>query len=335
VTITIKDIARISGVSISTVSRVMNNSKPVNEEVRKKVMEVIEQTQYSPNANARNLVKNESSLIGVIVPAFNHTVLDEMLFNGIHVVSRMHGYDVLLHLSAGTPETELKSLKLFREIRVDGIIIMSLDLFKGHMEIIETSQIPSILVGQISHPASIPTVHIDNTMASYEAVSYLIQNGHRQIAMIRGKYGDTAVGDHRFLGYQKALSDAGIPLRKDWVVESDFSADEAADAMHRILETGSTPSAVFCATDLMAIGALLHTREIGIRVPEDMSIVGFDGINMSMIIRPKLTTVEYSPAEIGMTATRNLIKMIKGDSILAQHMHVPHRLVIRESTRAL
>ncbi|AJY77633.1 transcriptional regulator [Paenibacillus beijingensis] len=324
----------MAGVSISTVSRVINNSKPVQDDLRKRVLDVMEQTKFRPNTIAQNLAKNESNLIGVMLPEVKNTVLDELI-HGINHVSRIYGYNTMLSLTGGTLENELHYFNLFRGIQADGIILAS-DNLKGELiELIELSGIPCILVGRDAHSASIPSVHVDNITAAYEAVTYLIQQGHRRIAMIRARSGDVASGDHRFEGYRMALAEAGIPLARDWIVESGITVEDGIEAMRKIRESRSMPTALFCATDRIAIGAMHDLMENGLRIPDDVSVVGFDGIDMSAMIRPKLSTVKYSASEIGMTAARNLIKRIRGGEVSPRHWCVSHYLETRDSVRSI
>lgn len=332
--ITIKDIARMAGVSISTVSRVINNSKPVQDDLRKRVLDVMEQTKFRPNTIAQNLAKNESSLIGVILPEVKNTVLDELI-QGINHVSRIYGYNTMLSLTGGTLENELHYFNLFRGIQADGIILGSDKLKSELAELIELSGIPCILVGRHDDSASIPSVHVDNITAAYEAVTFLIQQGHRHIAMIRVQSGDVASGDHRFEGYRMALAEAGIPLVDDWIIESGITFEDGIQAMRKIRESRSMPTAVFCATDRIAIGAMHDLIENGLRIPDDVSVFGFDGIDMSTLIRPKLSTVKYSASEIGMVAARNLIKQIRGGDISPWHWSISHYVENRSSVRQI
>lgn len=328
--VTINDIAKMAGVSISTVSRVINNSKPVKEEVRMRVMEAIKRTNYRSGSIIDDSARTESQLIGVIAPQFSHTVLNDMVA-GIGSIARLYGYELLIGLTDGTAESELDHLKRFGNIQSQGIIFVGSILERRHIETIEAAGIPCIVIGQVSNTPSIPSVHVDNVTASYEAVTHLIHKGHSRIAMIRGT-GDSGIGSDRFKGYKQAMSDAGLPVRENWVIESELSVDDGMNAMQRIAETGDMPSAVFCSTDWMALGAINYLLDHGLRIPEDVAVFGFDGSYLSSIIRPKLSTVEYSASDIGMTATRNLIKMIRGASDIPQHSNVTHYLAIREST---
>ncbi|MTT31769.1 LacI family DNA-binding transcriptional regulator [Terrilactibacillus sp. BCM23-1] len=331
--ITIKDIARMAGVSIATVSRVINNSKPVNEDVRMRVLKAMEQTNFLPNAMARNLAKNKSYLLGVMIPDVKNTVLDDLI-HGINHVSELYGYNTMLSLTSGMLENELHYFNKFREIQADGIILASDYLKENLITNIKQTNIPCILVGRDRSDA-IPSVHIDNITAAYEAVTYLIQQGHRKIGMLRLRNEDIASGYHRYQGYAQALTEAGITINGDWVIECGVSVEDGMMAMRKICETTDIPTAIFCATDRIAIGAINYLYERGLSVPDDISIYGFDGIDMASIIRPKLSTVKYSATEIGMTAARNLIKLIKGETITPRHWVIPHYLKNRESVRLL
>lgn len=326
----IKDIARMADVSIATVSRVVNNSKPVNEEVRKRVLDAIKQTNYRPNVMNLDAGKSAPPLIGVIIPQSSNTVLDD--FNiGIRDLAELYGYDVVVGLTDGSVESELHYLNLFHHIGTEGYIYVGSVPSQAHLDIIQKSDTPCVMVGEQSQIDSIPSVHLDNVTASYEAVTYLIQKGHKSIAMIRAS-GDTSVGGDRYRGYQKALLDAGITLRDEWVVESGLTVEDGSAAMRRLMENHSKPTAVFCSTDWMAVGAMNYLTDNGLRVPEDVAVFGFDNSFIASIVRPKLSSVEYSGTEIGMTATRTLIKMIKGETIASHHANVAHYLAIREST---
>ena len=328
--ITIKDIAKMADVSISTVSRVVNNSKPVNEEVRKRVMEAIKQTKYRPDVIGEEGARGDTHLIGIIIPHNSNTVLDDFSI-GIRSIAELYGYDIIVGLTDGTVESELHYFNLFHELRTQGNIFVGSVLEKAHTEMIHKTGTPCVLAGQRSLDPSIPSVHLDNITASYEAVTYLVQRGHREIAMIRAS-GESAVGGDRYQGYRKALEDSGLHFSEEWVVESGFSVEEGSAAMRKILESGSCPTAVFCSTDWMAVGAMNYLLDIGKRIPEDISVIGFDNSFMASIVRPHLTSVEYSGTEIGMTAARHLIKLIKGESVTPHHANVAHYLLVREST---
>jgi LacI family transcriptional regulator len=334
VPVTIKDIARMAGVSIATVSRVINNTKPVNENTRRRVMAVMEETNFRPNAMARGLVKKESGLIGIVIPEFKNTVFDALI-DGVSNTAKFYNYDILLCLTQGLLENEIHYLNLLQEKQVDGIILSSSFLKPEHKAIVEKRYTPCVLVGQTSDVPFIPSVHVDNFSASYEAVTTLIRKGHRKIGMIRGPLGDKAAGEDRLRGYQAAIADAGIPFRPDWIVTGGFSVQDGFEAMKSMLSLEELPTALFVAADRPAIGAMNCLLEHGYRIPEDVSIMGFDDIDMSSVVRPKLSTVHYSSYEIGATATRGLMKLIRGERVDTQHTVVPHQVVIRDSIKTM
>ncbi|WP_080683399.1 LacI family DNA-binding transcriptional regulator [Paenibacillus polymyxa] len=327
---TIKDVARMANVSISTVSRVINNSQTVNSEIRKRVQDVLEATQFRPNAIARTLVKNDTSLIGVLLPAIKNNVFDDMV-EGINQVAHLYGFDVIIALSGGDEDSEIHYYNMFREMQASGIIISVSEIRDALFALIEAAGIPCILVGRDFRDQSIPSVHVDNITAAFEAVTYLIQQGHQDIAMLQGPAGDISVGNQRFLGYELALKTAHLPVRAERVLESGFSVEDGITSMRKLYHSAPLPSAVFCATDRIAIGAMNFLAENGVKIPEQVSFLGFDDIDMATIIRPKLSTVRYSASELGMVAARNLIKLIRGEELAAVHWSISHQLEIRDS----
>jgi LacI family transcriptional regulator len=330
VKVTIKDIAKMAGVSISTVSRVVNNSKPVNEEIRKRVMDAIQQTQYRSDMLGTGGTRRNGSLLGIVIPHNSNTILDDFSV-GIRRIAELYGYDLVVGLTDGTVESELHNLNLLYEMGTQGNLFVGSVLSDEHVDFIHKSGTPCVLAGQQSQNPSIPSVHLDNVTASYEAVTYLIQKGHRRIGMIRAS-GESAVGGERYKGYRQALVDSGINPDECPVVESGFTVENGMAAMRTILNSGSQPTAVFCSTDWMAVGAINYLIDNGLRVPEDVAVFGFDNSFMASIVRPMLSSVEYSGTEIGMTATRHLIKLIRGEAVTPHHANVAHYLKIREST---
>ncbi len=324
---TIRDIARLAGVSMATVSRVINHTKPVNDDIRRRVLEAMRQTGYRLEMLGEGA---ERSLIGFIAPAFTQTVVSELV-TGIGSVLPLHGYELLIGLTDGSVESELHYLDRFRGIGAHGILFVGSQFGPPHQERLADSGIACVLAGQVSDVPGVPSVHVDNLMASYEAVTWLIQHGHSDIAMIRVG-GGMGVGDERYRGFIQAMEAAGLPVRPEWIAESHHSTEDGAAAMRRILEHGR-PTAVFCATDWMAIGAMNELLDRGLAVPGDVSVFGFDGSYMSTIVRPKLSTVDYSATEMGMTAARTLIRLIKGGSVDPLHANVTHYLAIRGSAK--
>lgn len=333
--ITLKEIAELAGVSPSTVSRVINNSKPVNEDIRNRIIKIMKEKNYPFFADEDAPLQKSQPLIGVIGPQYSNTVLEDLIV-GVNKVSKLYGFDTVIGLTDNTTENELHYVNLFSKVLgVQGIIFMGNQWNDNYNEIVKGNLTPVVLVGQISSYSSIPSVHVDNITASYEAVTYLINGGHKHIAMIRGLAGET-VREHRYIGYQKAIQDSELTIKEEWVVESELTLDGGAKAMAELLNQDQIPTAIFCSTDSLAIGAMNYLVDHGYRVPEDFSVFGFDGIELSSLVRPNLSTIRYSAVEIGMTATRNLIKLCKDEQeYIPPHINVLHHLVIRDSTKTL
>lgn len=333
--ITLKEIAELAGVSPSTVSRVINKSKPVNEDIRNRILKIMKEKNYPFFPDQDVSPRKRQPLIGVIGPQYSNTVLEDLIV-GVKKVSKLYGFDTVIGLTDNTTENELHYVNLFSNVLgVQGIIFMGNQWNDEYVEKVKENLTSVVLVGQISSYDSIPSVHVDNITASYEAVTYLLNCGHKNIAMIRGLAGET-VREHRYLGYKKALHDSGLSIKDEWIVESELTLDGGAKAMAELLSHENRPTAVFCSTDSIAIGAMNYLVDNGYQVPDDISIFGFDGIELSSLIRPNLSTIRYSAVEIGMTATRNLIKLCRGEEeYIAPHINVLHHLVIRDSTKSI
>lgn len=329
--LTIKDIARMSGVSISTVSRVMNNSKPVNDEIREKVEKVIDETNFRPNALARGLINKSTNLIGVIIPQINY--ISAELINGIEEVANQNGYNIILSNSRLNAEQELKALDIFKEKQVDGIILSSVDISERHKELIEKNKIPLVVVGQKTTEYGIPWVDVDNYAPISELVRYLIQCGHKKIGMIHGPLKDQSAGYTRYKAFLEEMERHQLSIDSTSLVESNFSTKDGYFAMEKLLRGAFIPTAILCASDTIAIGAKNCAEDRGYLVPEDVSIVGFDDIDLASLVRPQLTTVRSSIQNMGSKSMETLIKMLNEGKLDNLEHYVDYRLMIRDSVK--
>lgn len=304
----IKMIARKAGVSISTVSRVMNGSKPVSPELQKRVYDAVKQMDYKPNSIARSLILNKTNLIGVVVPDVSNSFHAQLL-SGIEGYAAQADYGVIICNVYRSLDKKQSYFNLMLERHVDGIILLhdnTLDELSAFQKI---SSIPLVYASVPVEGAAIPFVGIDEVSAAYEAVQYLISKGHQEIGLIYGEC--YALGRLRKEGYCKALRDHGIPVTEDFMVHKPSSVDCGYQAMEQLLKLGKHPSAVFCVSDEMAVGALDCVLDRGLKVPEDISLIGFDDIDLSQVVRPKLTTIHQPIHEIGSEAARLMIDMIE------------------------
>lgn len=332
--ITIKDVAKKAGVSISTVSRVINDSKPVSNEIRQRVLEVIRETGYTPNPVARSLVMKKSQLIGVVVPNISNLFIGEML-SGVEEIGKMYGYDMLLCNSYGELEQEIRYLNLLKAKQVEGIVFMTWKLQEELVEYLSDIDVPIVLINRNTSSLNIPSVSIDNYGATYEMTNYLIDQGHQRIALIRNNKDKDAFGFDQFRGYKKSLEDHGLAVDEKLVGYGNYKLEDCYKIVEGFIEEKILPSAIFATSDLMAIGAINCLLDFGYRVPEDVSVVGYNDIKLASVYRPKLTTIHQPIYDIGAVATRMIIKIINKEEIEHNIVVLPHQLIIRGSSMKL
>lgn len=334
-TATIKDVAKMADVSISTVSRVINDSKPVSPEARRRVLHAIEVLDYKPNEVARSLVTKKSNLIGVIVDDIGSPYCSQIL-RGVEEIGRMYKYDMLLSCSYGDPEIELKFAKLFLQKQVEGIIVISHKLNNKLMYKLEETKIPYINVNKFYDLEDNLTVRIDYDTASYEMVKYLQELGHKKITCVAiQKDIDRTEEKFKVLGYDQAMDEAG--LEKSKIYTMGLSEKDIIDIEKDILlkvDEGTT--AFFCTQDEIAIHTINTLLENGIKVPEDISVTGFGGNSLSTIYRPKLTTVQIPYYDIGAVAIRRILKEIKKEHDPNEEVIVlPVQILKRDSAKKI
>ncbi|WP_052806931.1 LacI family DNA-binding transcriptional regulator [Mesobacillus subterraneus] len=330
--LTIKDIARMAGVSVSSVSRVINNSKPVNDHIKEKVEKVIRETNFRPNAVARGLISKSTNLIGVILPQINY--ISAELINGIEGVANKNGYNIILSNTRLNPDLELNALQLFKDKQVDGIILSSIDMSERHIQLIQDNKIPVVVVGQKTTDYAIPWVDVDNYRPITEIVRYLMRCGHEKIGMIHGPLIDKSAGDSRYRGFIEEMERKNLSVNPKFVGESNFSSKDGYLAMEKILKCEDIPTAVVCASDTIAIGAKNCAEDLGYRIPEDISIVGFDDIELATLVRPKLTTVQVCFETMGSKAMETLLQSIEFKPVNIEN-YLDYRLIIRDSVKVV
>lgn len=328
--ITIKDVAKKAGVSISTVSRVINDSKPVTDEVKQKVLDVIKETGYIPNPLARSLVTKKSQLIGVIVPEVSDSFVNEIL-NGIEEIAKMYDYDILLANTYSNKEQELKSINLLRAKQVEGIVMISWKVEEDHINYIQNCGIPAAYISKTARNYDIHTVSTSNVEATHDMTKYLIDKGHEKIAFIMTSEDDTVLEMERLSGYEKALKESNLDLDKNLIRYGGTTYETGYKSMKELLEDGIVPHAAFVTGDEAAIGAINAICDAGYRVPEDISVAGFNDVKIAKMYRPKLTTVYQPLYDMGAVAIRMVIKLINNDPLEEKKVELPYRIVERES----
>lgn len=324
----IREVAKEAGVSVATVSRVLNGQNTVTTKTRMKVEEAIKKLNYEPNMLGRNLRHSESRLLLILIPSISNPFYSEII-KGIESTALSQKYNILLCETDSNPERENIYFDLVRKKMADGIISMdpavNLDTL---MKLAERHAI--VQCSEYSIGSGIPYVTIDNEEAAYRAVKHLIKLGHDKIALINSdeKY---LYARLRYAGYKKALEEHHIPVNDAYIFHTQqLGFEYGQQAMRKILNLEDRPTAVFAVADLLAIGALKEINSSGLHVPNDIAVVGFDKIDFSNMTHPTLTTVAQPMYQMGTVAAKMLIDTIKGEAV--ESMILDHELVIREST---
>lgn len=330
--LTIRDIAKQAGVSISTVSRVMNGNKMVNSEMKEKVEEVLKQTGYRPNALAKGLVNNRTNCIGVLIPDLANVNFAEFV-KGVEQYVKEKNYTVLLGNSMNDVDSEISYFNVFSENRVDGIIFSGTMFTEKHKLFIKQSNIPTIICGQKFEELDLPWVNVDNEKAAYDATKQLIEMGHRNISFISGPIWDKAAGYDRYQGFLKALAEGGINPSKAITAEGDFSLRSGYKCMEQILEK-TYPTAVFAANDFMAVGAIKCLDNHKISVPDQVSVMGFDDDPFAEMHIPSLSSIKVDFFRIGEIAAEILLSEIQGENVTKENV-VGYEIIQRDSTAVI
>lgn len=327
--INIKDVARRAGVSISTVSRVVNGSKAVRPETHQKVIKAIEELGYKPNAIARSLKVKNTKTIGIMIPDISNQFYPEVV-RGIEDIANMYEYNIFLCNTDLDAEKEVQYLDALTEKQVDGIIFMGNIVSEKLAEGFNGIDIPVVLIG--TDYADLPSVSIDNVSASKEAINYLIRKGHRRIGIITGKKRDPVTGRARLEGYKQALEDNGIDYDDELVIEGGYRFRSGYEGAKQLIGMVNMPTAIFVANDEMAVGTIRAALEKGIRIPEELAIVGFDNSHMAGKVYPALTTVAQPIYEMGAIGMRVLTKILNNEPLETHKIRLKYDLIERESS---
>lgn len=325
----IQEVAKKANVSVATVSRVLNNNPYVKKETREIVMKAIKELNYSPNLSGRILRRNETKVVLILLPTISNPFYSKAVTGINHVADKL-GYLTIICNTESSLKKEMDYLDLLRYKQADGAIIMSQE---SDIDIIEEIGInhPIVQCFEYRNSNNISFVSIDNEKAAYEAVNYLIGLGHKRIALV-GCTPHYSSASQREEGYKKALHDANIEPDEELIIRGDYGFKSGYDCAVKLMDRDKKPTAVFAISDMQAIGVIKALKGRGIRVPEDISVMGFDNIAFSEIYDPGITTVSQPTYKIGSNAMNILINQLKGEANSHQHVILKHGLVIREST---
>jgi LacI family transcriptional regulator len=326
---TLEDIARKAGVSASTVSRVLNGSKHVAEKKRALVMAAIDQEGYRPNLVARGLVRGRSMTIGVVIQDISSPFFARMV-SGIEQGLDGSEYQPMFastHWRSESQASDAQPLQLLLERRVDGLIVLASSISDDELRAAAT-RVPLVVVARSVPGIEEQCITIDNQRSAHHATRYLLGLGHTRIAHIAGTPGHPDAID-RHIGYRDALLERGLPVEQCFIVAGDFTEESGVMAVEQLLARGERFSAVFAANDQMAYGAMLGLYDHGIRIPTDISLVGFDDQFLSAYTLPPLTTVRQPSTEMGRAAAKGLRRLLRDEP--PQLPHISAELVIRKS----
>jgi DNA-binding LacI/PurR family transcriptional regulator len=326
--VSVKDIARLAQVSHSTVSRALNNSPRVNPETIERIKRIAEESGYRASAVARSLATRRTRTVGVVVT----TIADLFaagVVAGIEEVASDHGYSVFLANSNADPEREIRVVRSLEERRVDGIIVTASRVGALHVPALSLMRVPIVLLNN-QHPSEfVHSVMIENTAATSAATRRLIELGHRRIAYIGDRNG-SASDTERFAGYRQAIESAGLSFQPELVVHGDGTPEGGMEAMGRLLDGGRPPTAILAYDDMTALGVVRKILDSGLRIPADISVIGFDDLSIARYLEPPLTTVRQPMAEMGRLAMRAMLELL-GGSTKSHTIRVPGELVVRAS----
>jgi len=333
--ITIRDVAKLAQVAPSTVSRVIANSPRISPQTATRVREAMEQLGYVPHAAARSLASKTTSTIALTAARSADQVFANPFFaeliRGIGATTASRGYHVLLNMSRDEEEEVEACLRLIREKRVDGLIVTTSRVEDRLIEALDSEEVPFVVIGRCENEDTL-TVNNDNVESAYSATLHLLELGHIEIAFIGGD-ADLVVSNDRIVGYQKALSEYGIKLSEQYVIPGTFSEHSGYESMRQLIENGIRPTAVVAADDVIALGVIQCAKEQGMKLPSDLSVVGFNDDPFGRFIEPQLTTVGTSVFELGRQASILLLDAINNpDEIETRQLILPSRLIARGST---
>lgn len=333
--VTIKDVAKLAKVAPSTVSRVIANNPRISEKTKKKVREAMDELGYHPNFIARSLASQSTQAIGLVMPSSTDVVFQNPFFPTVlrGLSEGAHEKHYALYMTTGKTDNEILDgvIQMVQGGRVDGVVLLYSKIEDKVLIYLQERGIPFVVIGKpFKHVEEITHVDNDNFRATKEVTEYLIQLGHDHIAFVGGNL-NLVVTVERLLGYEKALREAGISLNDDYIVHEEFLREGGQEAVRELLSLKVPPTALVVADDLMALGVLNTLDELGIKVPEDISIISFNNVLVSEMSRPPLTSVDINIFDLGFEAARSLIQKIENPKEPIKRIIIPHQIVKRFS----
>jgi len=337
--VTIQDVAKEAGVSITTVSRVINNNYPVKKETREKVEKIIEEMNFTPNSLARGLIKKKTDTIGILVPSITN-IFFPLIINGIEHFMEKKGYTLIM-CDTKDRKTEIRQLRNLTERRVDGIISIdpSVEVIKKGIYEDLSKEIPLVIINGYNKDIHCNFVINNQEMGVIEALEYLIRLGHRKIAFLRGKKSYSY--DLKQEQYYKTLKNNNIEINNEYIITVDAgnngpeTVDLSMEAVKNAMVKPNIPTAILACNDWMALGALHACQKLNIKVPEEVSIIGYDNIIISQMSEPKLTTIDQNMYQLGNLSAQILYENIEKQKYVHEKIILDTKLVKRDSCAAV
>ena len=331
--VTIKDLAKILNISVSTVSRALRDTYDVNQETKAKVTELANQLNYKPNYNAIGLAKGRSHNIGIILPWITNYYFSTVI-TGIQEVAYNKGYNIVLFLTNDSPERELSISQNLSLANIDGLLvsISSNSDSCNHFRQIMDEGIPIVFFDRVPDNMKTTKVMQDDYHGAFEAVEHLIENGYTKIAHIAGPEG-LSFTNTRLQGYIDALVKNNLPVREEWIIYSGFTQECGEQDTYQLLNCKEVPDAIFAVNDRKAIGSMFALKRKNIAIGKEIGVIGFTNDPASTIISPTLTTIAEPAYEIGSKSCELLLKHINKKNVVYEEVIIPGKLIVRESTR--
>ena len=324
---TMKQVAEKAGVSTSTVSHVLNNTRIVSPEAKERVQKAIAELRYIPSAVARSLKNDRTHTIGMMIPNNSNPYFAEVI-QGVEDASFKFGYNIILCNSYDDPKKQAAYIRVLLEKRIDGLILVASGSDDQLTRLLEDEDLPKVLVDREVAGVSADFIQADHEQGAYLATKYLLDLGHRAIACVSGPK-DLLSSRDRVSGYLRALREYGVKFRLDCLVNSDFTSQGGYNAFQQLLALPQRPTAIFVSNDLMAIGGLCAASSAGVRIPEQLSVVGYDDIALASFTTPPLTTIAQPKHEIG------VVERMLNPHLALKREKLSTRLIVRGSTAAL
>ena len=331
---TMKDIAKLAKVSTSTVSHVINKSRFVSDEIAERVNKAAKELNYAPSALARSLKMKQTKTIGMLVTTSTNPFFGEVV-KGVERRCYEKGYNLILCNTEGDSERMKSSIDTLLQKRVDGLMLMCSTLEGEHLDVFERyPELPVVVMDWGPMLFASDKIQDNSHQGGYMATQHLIDNGHTEIGCITGPLHRNQASS-RYEGFKQAMSEANLKVHADWIVESNFECDGGFDAFQALKSRGRLPSALFVCNDMMAMGVIHAAAQDGLRVPQDLSLIGYDDIHLSKYMTPALTTIHQPKHRLGKAAVDTLLSRLESPEVYPQVVELEPTLIERSSVLTL